>query len=165
MALQLARKVEQSTGFKFLNEGDSIHGYYQGQLSKTINGSPAIEHTYRTASGVVSVLGQANILTQIKQNDIAPGTYVEIVFTGKMQRLKNGRTMKVYDVSFDRDNFDASVQLPSEEVYEADDSEDESSDEVAPPAPVAPRQPASLPSADRKAQMQALLRGGKKSGV
>ncbi len=163
MALQKAVKVANSQGFKFLAAGDTIKGYYQGQVTKTINGSPAVEHTYKTAQGLLSVLGQANILTQIKSNGIEPGTYVEIVFSGKMMKLKNGRTMKVYDVASDRDNLDDSAEAPTDGSLE--ESEDEvlfeESDEVAPPQPVAPPRPASVPTPERKARMQALLNRGK----
>jgi len=159
MALQLARKEGTGTPFKFEKKGDSIHGYYQGQVEKTINGSRAIEHTYRTPTGILSVLGQANILTQYRNNGITPGTWVELIFTGQMQKLKGGHTMKVYDVSFDLDNRDLNIQPPSNQVEddlepESDDEGNSLTEEYSAPVVVA-----KAPSEDRIAKARALLAG------
>ena len=140
MALQKATKTSNNINFKFLKEGDSIKGYYLGQVEKTINDKPAVESTYHTKEGVLAVLGQSNILNQIKNNNITPGTYVEIVFTGMMQKLKGGRTMKMYDVSYDTDN-----QLSENQWSASDDGEvnyegdnEAALDEVTPPRPSKP---------------------------
>lgn len=157
MALQTAQKSVQATGFKFLKQGDTIKGYYQGQVQKTINGSPAIEHTYKTPNGVLSVLGQANILNQFKNNGVVPGTYVEITFSGKMEKLKNGRTMKVYDVKFDLDDSDTSAGPPTNDVeWEGAEESNESAEEnnYTPPT-------AKSPSSDSQARVQALLNKGR----
>jgi hypothetical protein len=161
MALQKARKDSNSTPFKFLNAGDSIKGYYQGQVTKTINGLPAVEHIYKTPTGVVGVLGQANILNQIKNNGITPGMYVEITFSGQMQRLKNGRTMKVYDVSFDPNDLDSDVSAPVDNTEEYGDEEDEA--EPALERPSKPAVAAQAPTPARQAQVQALLNKAKAS--
>jgi hypothetical protein len=164
MALQKASKANNAVGFKFTKAGDTLKGYYQGQVTKTINGSPAVEHTYKTKDGLLSLLGQAHILNQIKNNGIEPGTYVEISFTGNAQKLKGGRTMKVYDVAFDRDDTDSS-EAPSQEAeqeYGDDGVDDESENEeetvaYAPPTPA--KTPAAAPSAERQARVKDLLKG------
>jgi hypothetical protein len=164
MALQKAKKDSTSTAFKFVEAGDTLKGYYQGQVTKTINGSPAVEHTYKTTKGLFGVLGQANILNQLKNNGINPGTYVEITFTGNVQRLKNGRTMKVYDVSFDPENLDSNATAPT---LEASDESDEGLFEDAPEmdeAPVvraAPKVTATTPDAAKRARLQAMLNSSK----
>lgn len=163
MALVKANKGSASP-FKFDAPGVTLKGYYQGQVKKTINGMPAIEHTYKTASGLVGVLGQANILKQFENNGVLPGTYVEITFTGETMKLKGGRTMKVYDVAFDSENTDASPQAPSDE--ETADAEDDyglgESEEEEAPAPIAarptaPRAPAAAASPARQAAVQAMI--------
>ena len=119
MALKEANKGGIiSTSFKFTKAGDTLKGYYQGQVQKTINGSPVIEHTYKTESGLMSVLGQSNILQQIKNNNIKPGMYVEIEFSGEMQKLRSGKTMKVYDIAYDDENVDSDAQAPVPEQDE-----------------------------------------------
>ena len=166
MALQKAKKDSTSTAFKFVEAGDTLKGYYQGQVTKTINGSPAVEHTYKTPKGVFGVLGQANILNQLKNNGINPGTYVEITFTGNVQRLKNGRTMKVYDVSFDPENLDSDATPPTLEA-----SEDETDSGLFEDAPemdeapvsrvVAAKVTATTPDAAKRARLQAMLNSSK----
>ena len=168
MALQKAVKSEGfPKSFKFLAKGDTLKGYYQGKSDKVILGRPAVEHLYKTKDGLVTVLGQANILKQLADNSVEVGTYVEITFSGQMRKLKNGNTMKVYDVAFYRDNMDLEVgSLESEEIVDAEEEllDEELADEVAPPPPVAPSRPASVPTPERTARMQALLRG-KKTGI
>jgi hypothetical protein len=151
MALQKAIKSGNTTSFKFKEEGDTIKGYYQGQVEKNINGSPAIEHTYKTKDGTLSVLGQANILNQLKANNITPGTYVEIVFSGEMLKLKGNRTMKVYDISFDPDNQDLDVSTPTSEGWSEEDGTGFEEPAVSSKAP----------SAQAQARIQALLSKGK----
>jgi hypothetical protein len=162
MALQKASKGGiLSTPFKFTQAGDTLKGYYQGQVQKTINGSPVIEHTYKTEAGLFSVLGQSNILQQIKNNNIKPGAYVEIEFSGEMQKLKSGKTMKVYDIAFDSENVDSDAQAP---VAEQDDSEEEEELEEAALPPVRkPAIAASTPSSATQARIQALMKQAKKA--
>lgn len=159
MALVKASKGSAAP-FKFDAPGVTLKGYYQGQVKKTINGMPAIEHTYKTSSGLVGVLGQANILRQFETNGVTPGTYVEITFTGETMKLKGGRTMKVYDVAFDNENTDSSPEAPSdEEVADYDDGSEEEEEAPAPIAarPTAPRAPAAAASPERQARIQAML--------
>lgn len=154
MALQKAHKSSPGIPFKFINSGDTISGYYQGQVEKQILGKPAVEHSYKTKDGILTVLGQASLLQQLKNNNITPGTYVEIVFTGEVQKLKGGRTMKVYDVSFDRDDTDTHhVSSVNEDLSDEDDSD--VPEEAPLPRPIAPKVAAPTPSA---ARVQALLK-------
>lgn len=160
MALQKARNGA-AVPFKFVQAGDTLKGYYQGQVKKEINGSMAIEHTYKTAQGLLSVLGQANILRQYENEGVLPGTYVEITFTGETKKAKKGM-MKVYDVNFDLDDRDDNpiAPLSDEEAAPAEEDEDEAEeelDEVIPAKPVAPRAPSQTPDAARQAKVQALL--------
>jgi hypothetical protein len=152
MAIQKAKKEAMATGFKFVKAGDTLKGYYQGQTKKIINGTPAVEHRYKTSTGLVSVLGQANILKQIENNGIVPGTYVEVQFTGETQKLKNGRTMKVYDIVFDLDDNDLSAAPTSGDEDWVDSSEELEETEETPP----PR-----PASNTSARVQALLNKGK----
>lgn len=153
MALQKASNTG-ATPFKFVNSGDTLKGYYQGQVEKTINGSPAIEHTYRTKQGIVSVLGQANILVQYRNNGITPGTYVEITFSGDVQKLKGGRTMKVYNVSFDLDDRDGNAAAPSD-IATLDDGDDDHSWAAS---TTAQKAPLAAVAASKQAEIQALLK-------
>ena len=159
MALQKAVKSGAATPFKFQNAGDTIKGYYMGQSTKTINGSPVVESLYKTQTGVLSVLGQANILNTIKNNNIEVGNYVEIVFSGQSQKLKGGRTMKVYDVSFDRDDNDTEgpVEAADDVAEEEEQQEDEPFEQFFPPTP--PTTPAATPNAARQAKVKDLLKG------
>lgn len=157
MALQRASK-NNNTNFKFSAAGDSIKGYYLGQVSKTINGMPAIEHTYKTSSGTLAVLGQANILKQLSNNGVTPGTYVEIRFSGETVKLKGGKTMKVYDVDFDLEDRVTTSSSSGAEGSEWDEGEDseEPSDEITPSRPVAANT-ATVPSTEKQARLNALL--------
>jgi len=158
MALQKAIKGGETTPFKFTNAGDTIKGYYHGQSEKMINGSKVVESLYKTKTGILSVLGQAHLLSQIRTNNIEIGNYVEIVFSGQVQKLKGGRTMKVYDVSFDRDDNDTSsenVEAGSFEEAEDEETEDETTAFV-PPTP--PKTPATPPNAERQAKVKDLLK-------
>lgn len=155
MALQKANQGG-ATPFKFVKAGDTLKGYYLGQVEKVINGSKAIEHTYKTKEGRVSVLGQANILRQYENNGVTPGTYVEVAFSGETMKLKGGRTMKVYDVAFDtEDRHDGAVEASDDSGFE---SESEAEEQEAPiQAAVAPKVAAQVPSAERQARLQAMI--------
>lgn len=132
MAIQRASKTG-ATPFKFEDKGDTLKGYYLGTTEKTINDAPAKEHTYKTADGVVAVLGQSNILKQYENNGITPGTYVELRFTGDHVKLSGGRKMKVYDVDYDKENtIDPSTV--SIEAAAEDESEEDETPAIAPAA-------------------------------
>lgn len=164
MALQKANKSSNTTPHKFEKAGDNLKGYYQGQSEKTINGSPAIEHVYKTKDGLKSVLGQANILNQLKQNNITLGTYVEIEFSGQVQKLKGNRTMKVYDVSYDRDDVDTSEagsvgNADDDDGIDDSDSDTDDTTTAYTPPPATARTPQAPPSAERQARVRDLLKG------
>lgn len=168
MAIQRASK-SGATAFKFEKKGDTLKGYFQGVVEKIINDSPAKEHMYKTKTGLMSVLGQANILTQYSNNGVTPGTYVELCYTGDVMKLKGGRTMKIYDVDYDLSNRDNSLSelntSKPEDIEGVVNSEGEEEglfddaapfDEVAPTQASAPiRNVSSLPS--NQAKTQALL--------
>lgn len=156
MALEKAIRTGNSTGFKFVNKGDTLKGYYLGTTVEPINGKDVDVHRFKNESGIFSVLGQADIKGQFKSNGVTAGMWVEITFSGEMQKLKGGRTMKLYDVLFNRDDLDSGESTgPSLEEDYGD--EEDSYGEVAVAAPVAPAKAATAPSSDRQAAMRALL--------
>jgi hypothetical protein len=107
----------------------------------------------------MSVLGQSNILQQIKNNNIKPGMYVEIEFSGEMQKLRSGKTMKVYDIAYDDENVDSDAQAP---VPEQDEEEDELEEAALPPVRT-PAVAALTPPPATQARIQALIRQAKKA--
>lgn len=162
MALERAVKTDNSTGFKFVKKGDSLQGYYLGTTVKPINGKDTDVHAFRTESGINTVLGQADIKSQIKNNGITKGTWMEITFTGEMQKLKAGRTMKLYDVAFDRDNTDLESSYNPNEAEDAEEDEEElESEEVAYVPPTPPRTATQVPNTTRQAQFQAAINKSK----
>ena len=157
MALQTANKNISFNSFKFEKEGDTLKGYYQGQTKKQINDKPAIEHTYLTKSGLVSVLGQANIIMQIANNNIVRGSYMEITFTGETLRTKRGGMVKIYDIVFDLDDVSLSGTSNEEALFEDDAESDTAAAASVAATPVAPRIAAKPVDAARAAKIQAAL--------
>lgn len=100
MALEKAVRPSDTQPFKFENRGDTLKGYYMRTSEETINGSLVKKHVFKTQEGLKSVLGQADMYKQLIDNNCLKN-YVEVTFTGNVQKLKGGRTMKLYDVSFD----------------------------------------------------------------
>lgn len=164
MALQKANRTSDTQAFKFENGGDTLKGFYLKTSEEVINGSKVKKHVFRTSDGLFSVLGQADMYSQLTENHCV-GTYVEVTFTGKFRKLKGGKTMKLYDVSFDREQV--SDEAPIEDnSYDQDDNEQDLSaetevaeivDEPTPPRPSKPLRAAAVPDAARQAKVQALL--------
>ncbi len=168
MAMTKVIQRGSTTSYKFEKKGDTILGYYAGTTVEQINGTPANKHVFITDKGALSVLGQINMYNQLKDS-AALGKKVEVVFTGQAQKLKGGRTMKVYEVSVDHDDVLDTAGLPSleESNNDMDEEQEESEladetplpDEVPPPRAAAPRTPANTPSAASQARTKALLSG------
>lgn len=160
MALEKANRTGNAAPFKFEKRGDSLKGYYVKTEAVTINGSAVKQHLFKTATGFVSVLGQADMYKQLVDNNCV-NNYVEITFSGEVQKLKGGKTMKLYDVAFDRaDTLDNSVSTPVDEDVYVDEEEPADEIEVARATP--PARAAAAPDAARKARTEALLSGGRK---
>lgn len=166
MALKKITPTDNAEGFKFEKKGDKIDGYYIKTTEVTIDGRPVKKHIFKTAKGLVSVLGQFQLGQQLAE--VPTGSRVVAVLLG-IQKLKAGKTMKLYDVSFDdEDGLDSgtveaaseAVETELEEVEEDDvsvDSEEEPLD-VAPAARATPpKTVAKPPTADAQARVQALL--------
>ena len=158
MALQKAQRTSNAQGFKFTGKGDTLKGFYVSTTEETINGSKVKKHVFQTDTGAVSVLGQADMYNQLTQNDCL-NSYVEITFTGDLQKLKGGKTMKLYDVAFDKtQSWDAGANTNYDDV---DDSEENVLDEIEAPAATPPPRAAKAPSAANQAKVQALLSSAK----
>ena len=161
MAKQKAVRAGNTSGFKFEKAGDTLSGYYIGTTEEMINGSLAKKHVFKTATGLVSVLGQADMYKQLVGNDCL-NLNVDITFTGQVLKLKGGKTMKLYDVEFDPDDqYDAGASGGHEDYAdESEPGEEESpADEIPVARASAPRQPAVVSSAARQEAVRNKLGG------
>ncbi len=163
----------------------SITGYYIGSRqvdspkSKT---GKAYLHVFQTEKGNQGVWGKTDLDKKIL--GVTAGSLVRVTFTG-MQETKNNPMYK-YRVEVDADDaIDVGAVEASELVDNADtgqtryesgsyedegaddeqeaDAEEEILDETPPARAAAPRRPATAPSADRAAKVQALLKGRAKT--
>lgn len=155
MALQKAERTGNTTPFKFEKGGDKLAGYYVRTTDEVINGSTVKKHVFKTANGYLSVLGQADMYKQLVDNE-CKNTYVEITFSGDVQKLKGGKTMKLYDVAFDRSDTLDGETVPS--VTEDDTDDMEPMDEPELPRAAAPARKPAPESVDR---VRALLNSRK----
>lgn len=170
--MALKKAVSSDSGdvarFKFEKKGDRINGYYIRTEVIQIEGKDVKKHIFSTSDGLVSVLGQANLEKQLLENN-CKNVYVEAVFTGQVQKLKGGRTMKLYDLSFDDEDKYSGPTTAEEEVAEeyvtlgSEDSEEDSLEDEAPldevqPQRQAPARTAAPVDAARKAKMDALMK-------
>lgn len=152
-----------------------IEGYYLGTRSvdspKSKTGKANL-HIFQTAKGNVGVWGKTDL--DGKMRSAILGAMTRATFTG-MRASKNGE-MYVYKVEIDKSNA-ISVAAPEEFVEEDSYSStetssfaskeegsseedffaEEASDEVVPVAPSSPLKKAAAPSAERQAQIQAML--------
>lgn len=160
MALEKAVRSGNSTGFKFEKRGDTLKGYYLGTTEEAVNGRPTKVHRFTNELGTFSVLGQADLYQQLKRNNVSPGTYTEISFTGETMQTGKGKSpMKLYEVAFDRtDIFTGSIS----DTIEESDYEEEADEEPAYNPPVAPAIAPSTPSAEQRAKIRATLTAARK---
>ncbi len=172
MALKKAADLGNTAGFKFEKKGDKLVGYYLKTTEETINGSNCKKHYFSTKTGIVTVLGQANMYKQLADNS-CQGCMVEITFTGQALKLKGGKTMKVYEVYFDEidrysgSDVDTVGEVDQDEVdgYEeptddvAIDEDEPALDETPPARSTAPKRAATAPDPARRAAVQNLLNG------
>ncbi len=131
MALKKANDLGNTTGFKFEKKGDKLVGYYIKTTEEIINGSNCKKHFFGTKSGIVTVLGQANMYKQLVDNN-CQSCMVEVSFTGNALKLKGGKTMKVYEVYFDEtDRWDGGEIETAGVDQDEVDGYDEPSDDTA----------------------------------
>lgn len=150
-----------SVTFKFEKKGDKLVGYYVGTTEEVINNAPCKKHTFVTATGRISILGQADLYKQLIQNECL-NMAVEAIFTGEYQKLKGGKTMKLYDLYFTPEDMYSGAPLVLKEEdtsAEPDYSTEEEvpGDEIAYVAPVAPKRPTAAPTAATQTRVQDLL--------
>lgn len=142
----------------------SIEGYFLGSKDTSSDFGPGKLHLFQTEEGVIGVWGKTrmnNLLTA----DLR-GQMVLVNFTGMIAPSKKGRrpsygykvqhdTQNVIDVS----NIDLTSTLESSEdsETEVDSYESNAIEVLVDRHPVAPKTPATTPSAERRAQVQALL--------
>lgn len=163
----------------------SIEGYFIGSkqvASKKSKTGFAFLHVFQTEKGNIGVWGKTNLDRQMKR--VTPGFMTRVRFVGMVETDNN--PMYKYKVGVDPDNTidvgsvqqDAEGQEASTEdvgadyAEEAADSaydveeesdlseEDDQALDTAPPARATPpKRPATTPSAERQAKVQALLNG------
>lgn len=139
----------------------SITGYYIGSKQvaspKSKTGFAAL-HVFQTPEGNVGVWGKTDLDQKLRSAQL--GAYTRVTFTG-MQETKNNPMYK-YKVEIDRENTIEVAAPTNEPTYAADDVGDGfedldeyTADDAAPAR--APANPASTPTADQQARVQALL--------
>lgn len=167
MALERVQRTDDATSFKFTKKGDTLQGYYIKTDTITIDGREVKRHLFETDTGLISVLGQADMHKQLMDGDCV-NRFVEVVFSGTVKKLKGGRTMKLYDVAVDRTKVwtgSDAADLESgdlEGIEDSDVAEEETPvDELPPARPTRPARVAATPSATSQARVQAMLSGKK----
>lgn len=176
MAFKKKTDLGNVSPFKFEKKGDSITGYYLKTDSIQIEGKDVKRHVFQTSEGIVGVLGQQNLGSQL--SDVPTGTMVKAVLLG-IQKLPRNRTLKVYEVhtddedvmdqdavessaAFEGEDANTDEDLDTEGEAETDlDSEEQAVDEIKPARAKPPVQAAKAPDASRKAQVAALLSKGR----
>lgn len=147
----------------------SLEGYFLGSKDTQSDFGPGKLHIFQTEEGTVGVWGKTRMNGLLTKDLI--GQMVLVSFTGMVPPSKKGRQPSYgYKVQHDPSNvIDTSGVNLKAATASDDDSESESYDsegstetfeEEAPVVhapPKAPARPASTPSAERAAQVQALL--------
>lgn len=87
--------------FKFEVAGTELVGYYLGSQEIPINGKNVKRHSFKTATGVVSTLGSANLDDGL--TEATPGALTRVVFEEE-GRTKKGNRFKRFTVQQDTDD-------------------------------------------------------------
>jgi hypothetical protein len=103
MAMQ---KVNESSGFadgeifKFETAGDTVEGYLIGKTKIQFAEDEPARNKYivKTSSGVVNFVGSKKLDDALPA--IENGTRVRIKYT-KKEKLKGGKTIKLFDIEYD----------------------------------------------------------------
>lgn len=155
-----------------------LEGYYLGTRTvdspKSKNGKASL-HIFQTAKGNVGVWGKTDLDGKMRSSVL--GAMTRVSFTG-MRASKNGE-MYVYKVEIDKSNAvevgaptekdsdDLSFSPPASSFEQDSSNEDlfyeDAVDEVVPVAPTSPLKKAVAPSAERQAQIQAMLQSRKRA--
>jgi hypothetical protein len=152
MAFKKKIDIGTAEGVKFEVIGQSLEGYYMGTFDVVIQQRDVKKHVFKTADGLVSVLGQAH-LTQLL-GGIEPGILTRVTYVGT-KKTKQPQPMKLFEVEYDEDQREevgqiqdrAPVEEPAEEEEVQEDyaAEDDVPVEQLAPPPV--RRPAPAPAA------------------
>lgn len=156
--------VDKKTGKKNPTE---IEGYYL-RVEKRPNkfkDEPQNFYIFQTAEGDVGVYATGGIQREMKKAVI--GRMTKLINTGRTLDTGKGNPMTVYQAFQDKSNTIEVSEAPEVSMeYGSLDAEDpvaeleeENFEEVLPARPVAPKVASSVPDADRRAKMQALLKG------
>lgn len=144
-----------------------IEGFFLGtKVTPDTGYGPGQLHFFQTEEGVVGVWGKTN-LNRLLSSDLV-GQMCLVTFTGMGPKVKGKNRAYQYEVQHDPENTtDASGFNASAAVEESVSKEFEESAEVSEEAvyvaPKAPAKPASTPSAEAQARVQALLNKGRAS--
>lgn len=152
---------------------NSAEGYYLGNRVVQTNLGPSTLHFLQTPKGNLGVWGSTDMNRKLGAVDA--GTMVRITAAGE-RPSKKGNPMKVFTVEFDTENtieVQVSASQPAEDVNNndtgygtdgsgGDGSEDESTEDYEAPAYNPPPKTQQLSAAERKAKVDALLKGNRK---
>jgi hypothetical protein len=148
-------KVDKTTGKPFPKE---IEGYYLGSRSVANKRGDSKLHFFQTAKGNVGVWGTTDLDRKLGQ--VTVGSMTRATSTGT-KPTPNG-DMYTYRVEVDKDN---SIQVQNSSTEEntasslsesyAEDSEDDNDDDEV--------QALALAAAEKKARVEALLKGNRKA--
>jgi hypothetical protein len=87
--------------FKFEKEGDTLEGHYMGSSLIEIQGKEVVKHTFKTATGILSPLGSADLNQKLEE--VPVGALTRCTYLGK-KALKGGKTVKTFKILVDEDN-------------------------------------------------------------
>jgi hypothetical protein len=155
----------------------SVEGYYVRKDKFQTKFGLKDVYTLANKDGEISVLGGTNLHQQFQHQKCKLGRYTWITDLQETKPMDKGNPMKLYRVEqnpedcidpalYDLHGFDQAKYSSGSSSEDANgddwqDQLDDVSDEVIPPPPVAPRAPATAPSAERQAKVQALLKGSR----
>ena len=169
--------VDKTTGKKNPTE---LEGYYlrvEGRPNKYNKDKPQNFYVFQTKEGEVGLYGKAGLDREMKK--AVAGRMTKVIHTGKTVDTGMGNPMIVFQVMQDRSNTinvdEFNPPTPTQSASDHSDGDgwsddggeleeityEEVEEETPPPRATAPRQPASAPSADRQARVQALLSKGR----
>jgi hypothetical protein len=154
--------VDKKTGKK--NPTELIGYFLKSETINTKFGEKPL-YVFKTSTGTKAIIGTGN-LNKIMASKV-PGLLTHVIDTGEKRDVGKGNPMKVFRVGQDpSDSMDAprAQEASFEEVADEEVSSlEEETVEELPASPTPPAQPAKTPSADKQAQLRALLNKAKAS--
>lgn len=160
----------------------SVEGYYLGARPTPDKGyGPGVLHFFQTETGNVGVWGKSR-LNNLLTKDLV-GTMVRPVFKGMSPKMPGKNPAYLYELHVDAGNTidvsgldteptvyqdevdEDSAEATQDDGYEETeaDAEETAEDEIKTSRAKAPTRPATTPSAERQAQVQALLNRSKRA--